>query len=192
MLNKGKVFAIGAAKTATTSLSLALKKLSFKHKPYDLALSNKVYVSGDYETIFCEVEKYNSFDDGPWNRGEFYKLLDQRFPNSKFILTIREPADWVESHEKHFSSNSNVLRIGPELWINDYDKQQNIDLYQKRNEQVLEYLKNRPGQLLVINICNDEGWEKLCSFLGLSVPDIPFPLANVTQKHQKMSAIKKY
>ena len=191
MKNQRKVFAIGSAKTATTSLGMALKDLGFKHKSYDHYLSNEVYVSGDYETIFCEAEKYESFDDGPWNRGEFYKLLDKRFPKSKFILTIRDSSSWVKSHEKHFSSNSEVLRIQSELWINNYDRKTNIDWYQRRIEQVLEYFKDRPGQLLVMNICNGEGWEKLCPFLGLSTPQLPFPSANTTPKIGKITAVKK-
>ena len=36
----------------------------------------------------------------------------------------------------------------------------------------------RPGDFLVINIPAGEGWDKLCPFLGLPVPDAPFPLKN--------------
>ena len=191
MTKKRKIFAIGSAKTATTSLGIALKKLGFKHKSYDYFLSNEIYAAGDYETIFREAEKYESFDDGPWNRGEFYTLLDQKFPNSKFILTIRDSSSWVKSHEKHFSSNSEVLRIRPELWINDYDQASNIDWYEKRIDQILNYFKDRPEQLLVMNICNGEGWEKLCPFLDLSIPQIPFPSANETPKLRKITVVKK-
>lgn len=35
-----------------------------------------------------------------------------------------------------------------------------------------------PGDLLVIDICAGERWEKLCPYLGCEAPDISFPHAN--------------
>jgi hypothetical protein len=40
------------------------------------------------------------------------------------------------------------------------------------------YFAKRPGDLLVINIPAGDGWEKLCPFLGVPVPDLPFPFKN--------------
>jgi hypothetical protein len=43
---------------------------------------------------------------------------------------------------------------------------------------VHDYFRERPDDLLVLNICAGEGWERLCPFLGQDVPGIPFPWAN--------------
>jgi hypothetical protein len=40
---------------------------------------------------------------------------------------------------------------------------------------VKEYFRDRPDDLLVMNICAGEGWEKLCPFLGLAIPKVKFP-----------------
>ena len=47
---------------------------------------------------------------------------------------------------------------------------------------VEEYFKDRPQDLLIIDVTAGEGWEKLCPFLGSPVPDVPFPKANVMCK----------
>ncbi|MGB3295829.1 MAG: sulfotransferase family protein [Phormidesmis sp.] len=181
-MKKEKVFCIGAAKTGTTSLGRALDILGYSHKPYSFELSRRSYQSGDYEAVFEEVKKFDSFDDGPWNRDDFYKRLDERFPDSKFILTVRDVQSWIKSHEKHFSSDG-LRQIPEELWMGRYDEGKKADLIErqeKRDEEVLTYFKTRPSQLLVLDICGGEGWEKLCQFLDLPIPNKPFPVANVT------------
>jgi hypothetical protein len=41
---------------------------------------------------------------------------------------------------------------------------------------VQEYFKDRPADLLVMNICAGEGWEKLCPFLNRdAIPSRDFP-----------------
>jgi hypothetical protein len=42
-------------------------------------------------------------------------------------------------------------------------------------KNVLEYFKNRPDDLLIIDICAGQGWEKLCPFLDKPLPQYPFP-----------------
>ena len=49
---------------------------------------------------------------------------------------------------------------------------------------IKEYFKDRPGDLLVMNICEGEGWEKLCPFLGVPIPNEPFPNVNKSIKHK--------
>ena len=36
----------------------------------------------------------------------------------------------------------------------------------------------RPDDLLVLNVTTSAGWEPLCNFLGVPVPDEPFPNVN--------------
>jgi Sulfotransferase domain len=44
----------------------------------------------------------------------------------------------------------------------------------------VRYFENRPGKLLVIDICNGDGYEKLCPFLGLPTINEAFPKENHT------------
>ena len=178
-----KIFGIGVAKTGTVSLGLALKRLGFNHISYDENLNEK-YNQGEYEIILKSAEKYDSFEDGPWNQGNFYKMLDKRFPQSKFILTIREMESWVSSHEKHFSARE-LIKNPTQLWKRQYTDEKKADLirwHQQRTDEVINYFADQADRLLIMDICGGEGWEKLCNFLGFEIPDQPFPKANVTAK----------
>lgn len=44
-----------------------------------------------------------------------------------------------------------------------------------QHEQILSHFANRKRKLLTINICQEENWKKLCTFLSCSVPTYPFP-----------------
>lgn len=48
------------------------------------------------------------------------------------------------------------------------------DAYDQHFRAVTEYF-GRTDRLLLLNVCAGEGSEKLCEFLGVSVPGIPFP-----------------
>jgi hypothetical protein len=194
MVKTRKIFCFGLPKTGTTSLGSALKILGFKHKSWDRDLNEK-YNQGDYEPIFREAENYDSFDDGPWNRDEFYKELDKRFPDSKFILTVRDPKKWIESYETHFmvkffdEKPLKAIQVWEysfqEVLARKYSEKRKARLLawqKKHTENTLEYFQDRLENLLVINICDGEGWEKLCPFLKVPMPIESFPVTNVTRK----------
>ena len=48
-------------------------------------------------------------------------------------------------------------------------------VYERHVREVEEYFKQRPRDLLVLDVCAGEGWEKLCAFLNKPVPPGPFP-----------------
>ena len=51
--------------------------------------------------------------------------------------------------------------------------------YEEHRAAVIEHFREKGRDLLVINICAGEGWERLCDFLDVPVPDMPFPHENV-------------
>jgi hypothetical protein len=182
-LSYEKILAIGGPKTGTQSLAEALKLLGFRHKGWDPELWD-LYEERNYEPIFAVTARFESFDNGPWNGGDFYRELDTHFPVSKFILTIRETSSWSRSHERHFSAETGLRRIPARYWIHDYENRRSefVREYEARNRDIVTYFGERPGKLLVIDVCRGEGWEKLCPFLGLSEPQIAFPRANPTAR----------
>jgi hypothetical protein len=173
-----KVFGIGAARTGTSSLGRAFLLLGFRHTSWDPALWDALERS-DYEPIFAVAERFESFEDGPWNGPDFYRALDGRFPDSKFVLTVRDPQSWLQSHERHFSAEG-ARRIPERFRIPDYPgrRKQILHDYEARNEAVRTYFAARPSALLVLDIVRGEGWKELCAFLGLRPPPRPFPHLN--------------
>lgn len=172
-----KVFVIGAPRTGTTSVGRALSILGFRdygHDPYLQELFNH----GCYEPIWERVGMHDSFSDGPFNTGDFYRVLAERYPQARFILTVRDKQKWKESHRRHFDPafpNRDVKdrfklhRYEPEIWWRWYDR---------RNAQIRAFFQetNRPHHLLELNIGEDcNQWEKLIGFLGPEAR-VPSPL----------------
>jgi 3'-phosphoadenosine 5'-phosphosulfate (PAPS) 3'-phosphatase len=179
-----KIFGIGLSKTGTTSLARALEILGYKTKDYP-GISR--YRAGDLTSIDLEViDAHDALTDTPIP--SFYRELDQRYPGSKFILTVRESAGWLKSCKKQFtephaaSQNDAHKQLFADLYDTIvFDEEKFRAGYDRFIGSVMAYFKERPNDLLVIDVTAGEGWEKLCPFLGEATPDIPFPKANVTE-----------
>jgi hypothetical protein len=60
-----------------------------------------------------------------------------------------------------------------------FDRDRYAAAYEAHSADVLDHFRGREADLLVMDICAGEGWEKLCPFLDRPVPDAPFPRRNV-------------
>jgi len=176
LTNEKKVFGIGFPKTGTSSLKNALTILGYKVKgPFgtkDPNINRNVY-----KMAFRLVEKYDAFEDNPWC--VIFKELDEKYPGSKFILTLRPKEKWIKSQVDHFGTTTRPIRE----WIYGvgYPKGNEdiyIARYERHNKEVLEHFKDRPDDLLVLRLTEGEGWEKLCQFLHKDIPNTEFPHAN--------------
>ena len=152
----------------------------------------------DWDTLFRE---YQSAVDYPVAR--YYKQLIIQYPEAKVIHTIRDPESWYQSASRTiiWASKPSFGRIfklmiklpfKPELrkqmpilkfngnliereFGKDYkNKEEVIRRFNKHNETVLNTVPKE--RLLVFDA--KEGWEPLCNFLGVPVPDAPFPQSN--------------
>lgn len=182
-----KIFGIGFHKTGTTSLGEALEYLGYMNTHGAKALRHslgqehmmKCLVSGDLSPVWEVADQYDSFQDNPWQM--LYRQADQRFPGSKFVLTVRNPESWFKSVHNQFAGRQSEFRA----WVygSDYNdpkgnKKHYIDRYKKHNREVQAYFHQRPEDLLVLDIGNGDGWKELCSFLKLPIPQDAFPHAN--------------
>jgi hypothetical protein len=61
----------------------------------------------------------------------------------------------------------------------EYNKDRFVHVYDTHVRNVRDYFRHRPEDLLVLDICGGDGWEKLGPFLGLSIPRAQFPHANI-------------
>ena len=52
------------------------------------------------------------------------------------------------------------------------------DRYRRHNEEVMAHFSSRPADLLVIDLTQGDGFDEICAFLDLSVPDQAFPHKN--------------
>lgn len=181
---QSKIFGIGLSKTGTSSLAQALQRLGFRTKD---CMGAHSYRPGDLSSLDMDtVLAHDALTDTPIP--SFYRQLDAKFPGSKFILTVRERAAWLQSCRKQFNERSAAAqseahrRLFEDLYgTNLFEEQRFAEGYERFVAGVAEYFRHRPADLLVLDVTASDGWDKLCPFVGRPVPDMPFPKANVTQ-----------
>jgi hypothetical protein len=189
-----RIFGIGMQKTATTSLDHALKILGFDSAhwidgKWAVRIMKDMRIDGRSRTL----EQHYALCDLPIPI--IFKQLDRGYPGSKFILTIRDEADWLMSARDHWSYERNPHRAewdmhpGPNLihretyGREDFDALTFLERYRRHNGDVRQYFRDRPEDLLVLDMTNDSQellWAKLCGFLGRHVPSVPYPRAYAT------------
>jgi len=152
----------------------------------------------DWERIF---DGFQATVD--WPGGYFYRELADHYPEAKVLLSVREPSAWAESMRetvwavRHGESLTRLLssaqaHVNPEwaaflgmidslLWQDEGtfaaghgSAGELIDGWDRHVEQVKRSIS--PERLLVWDVA--EGWDPLCEFLALPVPDVPLPHIN--------------
>lgn len=128
---------------------------------------------------------------------DFIPELIATYPNAKFLLTVRDSEDvwWPSFRDSvgiHFDMTwrytvYRALISSVRFFRRMDDLTQEINArvkkdfgavgpqyYTMHNQRVRELVPN--GQLLEYNV--KEGWEPLCTFLEVDVPEAPFPMLN--------------
>jgi hypothetical protein len=152
-----------------------------------------------------------------WPACTFYEELMERHPEAKVILSVRDPERWYESVRntiyelsvaipRHpiyrigykivslfvFRGSGNVDLAGEIIWQGTFDgrfedKDYAIEVFERHNAEVQRRV---PGDRLLIYDVK-AGWEPLCEFLGVEVPDEPFPRTNDTaQMRRRLQGVK--
>lgn len=176
-----KIFVIGLSKTATNSVCIALE---------DLGLSMIHYPGPN---LFGDINHVDGAADLPTVR--YFKELNLRFPGSKFILTVRPLDSWLKSVESHFKRRTpdTLSAWGKECrevvyGSMQFDRALFREKYMSHLDEVQEYFKDRPQDLIHFNVFDGDGWSKLMTFVGADgpVPEEPFPTSNVDPQHQPL------
>lgn len=198
-----KVIGAGWGRTGTTSTLGALEELGFgpcytfytimSEKPEHFARWIAAYAGQptDWPDLFSG---FNSVVD--WPACDFYEQLLELWPEAKIILNVRDPEAWYTSMQNTIWEVFQGMKQagqGPEtnplaklgevmMWQGAFqgrfeDKQFAIDAFNRNTQRVKANLP--PEKLLVFDV--KEGWEPLCRFLEVPVPDKPFPRLNDTE-----------
>ena len=174
-LIQNKIFGIGLPKTATISLSQLMSALGFHSRHFI-----EKHICQTFE-IFLELcEPYDFIIDVPVSI--WYQRIPEQSKNCKFINTYRSLDSWLFSCQTHFAKSSTDLGWRKELFNGHtkYDEKAFIETYHNHRKNVEKFSLTNPT--LQLNICehpSEENINKLCNFLGISVPEnIKMPHAN--------------
>lgn len=136
----------------------------------------------DWEAIFAG---YRSTCDYP--SASFWREIAAHYPKAPVVLVTRDPDSWFDSvsetifspwmQDAHFGTPEHRLMQETIFARIDGDVTNRTfltDWYLRRNAAVVAGLA--PERLLHFD--PRDGWEPLCAFLGVEVPDVPFPRVN--------------
>jgi hypothetical protein len=190
-----KVVGAGLGRTGTMSLKIALEHLGFGRcyhmtECFPDPAAPPRWVSAadgrpDWEAIF---EGFSATVDYP--ACSFWKELSEAFPEAKVVLSVRDADKWFDSTQATiFSPHLLAQLVGSPLAeffqktvLRDYgdrihDRDFMVDYFRRRNAEVEAALPR--DRVLVYDVA--EGWEPLCAFLGVTVPDTPYPRVNARE-----------
>jgi hypothetical protein len=189
---RGKIFAVGLSRTGTSTLNEALRLLGHRsvHFPDDATTQTEITNFLARRTPELRLSLLTSVDaltDTPVSAT--YQALDRAYPGSRFILTVRDKKSWLESCRKYWRgpllrylngpTAAYIRRINAAVYgAEDYDRFRFSSTYDAHVTGVLDYFSARPDDLLVMRICNGDGWEPLCRFLATALPRSAFPRLN--------------
>lgn len=207
---KPKIFGIGFNKTGTTSLKIAMDELGFVvGNEFRAKFLFDDWVKRDFSPIekYCRSAQF--FQDSPFSLPYTFVAMDQAFPKSKFVLTVRDdPEQWYNSlirfHGKLWG-NGNVpptaedlkrakskvytgrpfhtlLNIYKVTESDPYNKEVLTKAYLDHIRFVEDYFRHRPHDLVKINVSEKGSYIRLCDFLKVEPKRNEFPWENRTDK----------
>ena len=173
-----RIFGIGLGKTGTTSLHHALNHIGIPsiHHPRKFEPHKAEMLRGDFRSVGRWFRERRAFLDHPFFMPEMIPVLEERWPGSLFIYTMRDPYERAVSYARHAYRN----RGDPDFTGNMDQPNFKAQFYLAvtHADFVFDFFKTRRNRFLALNIIRGDGWGILCRFLGVPVPDTPFPVSN--------------
>ena len=207
-VGRRKVFCIGCNKTGTTSLEAALDELGFPMGSVDLGekLADSCWANRDFRKLIWFCRTARAFQDAPFSFPYTFIALDQAFPGSQFVLTVRDSSEvWYRSivmfqakkwgrdgevptkqdlQNAHYHYRGRPWKMNRLLYSSPeddpYRKADLVGYYEAHNRSVKEYFRHRPEDLLVLNVGADGSYARLCDFVGVTPCRDEFPWKNRT------------
>ena len=198
-----KVIGAGFGRTGTMSQKAALEQLGFGPSFHMIDVARRPELlpgwqaAADGEVVDWAqlLEGWKSTVD--WPACTFWEQISAAFPEAKVLLSVRDPEAWYASCMKSIHASAQAasrgeleggsVEVSPEamkminglIWEGTFkgrfdDKDFAIGIYESHNEDVKS--KVEPDNLLVYEV--KEGWQPLCDFLQVPVPDGPMPHLN--------------
>lgn len=209
-----KVIGAGFGRTGTLSLKTALEQLGFSPCHHmsevakDVSQIDWFLKAANGENVNWD-DVFSGFEAAvDWPAATYYEELADKYPNAKIILGIRDPDAWYESVRTSIfmiptsfprwirkavpSANRFIEMIEKTLWENELngrfeEKEQTIEVFLERIEAVKAKF---PSERLLVHKAAD-GWEPLCRFLNVPVPEHDYPWVNERRQIRRVVRIFK-
>jgi len=185
---KNKVFCLGSNKTGTMSLTKAMEELGYNpittRKSYGLYLGKGLNHSKEnlvnfFNEISLRGYAYDFFVDIPFSLFDSHIMVYDLFPESYYILTLRDSEKWFDSVLR-WIKKLDAQKMYDWIWKTNVileNKNKVINRYNKRNTEIMGFFKNN-NKFMALNIEEKDKFKKLSEFLGRDNIERPFPHEN--------------
>ena len=137
-----------------------------------------------------------------WPTTYFWRTLLERHPSAKVLHSERPAEDWWQSISQTIFPSLTRTGDGGPPWMpaframtrrsiidgtfgGDLSKENVVAVYNRHNQAVRDEV---PADKLIIFNAKD-GWAPLCEFLGVPVPDAPYPKTNSTDEFRSRAGL---
>ena len=199
------VIGAGFGRTGTLSLKGALERLGFDPCYHMMEVIQGGFAQVWHDIVFGGTPDWDAVFKGykatvDWPACNYYRELADRYPDAKVILSLRDPDKWFDSCQNtiframrmdHAQAPANIrtqIAMVRKLVVEDTfggdidDRAHAISIFNRHNETVQKVI---PKERLLVFQASD-GWEPLCRFLGVPVPDEAYPKVNTTEDFQQL------
>jgi Sulfotransferase domain len=196
-----KVVGAGFGRTGTLSLKSALEKLGFGPcyhmmevfpRPDHVAMWHRLAFENqiDWDALFAGFQA--AVD---WPAARWWREIAAYYPDAKVLLSVRDPEAWYKSMIETIyqpmkatapDDAPNLMRLQNQMvrkavlnetFDNRFeDKAHALEVFDRHTQEVRQAIT--PSRLLVFDV--RQGWEPLCRFLDVPIPEEPFPRLNDT------------
>jgi Sulfotransferase domain len=204
------VWGIGLTRTGTRSLNRALEMLGYRavhyptiamllHEPLEAATDEPVAVMYRYLDFVYPNSQFilTERNEDEWLRSAA-EHRKRHFERRKRLSPVNSSPGNPESNWIHRETalilrhsllrDRAVERVFTQTSLYDtieFDEEKFRQGYNRHHRGVERYFANRPADLLRVRICDGEGWDPICEFLGHPVPTEPFPKIRSFQDHMR-------
>jgi len=200
-----QVVGAGFGRTGTLSMKAALEQLGFGPCYHMAEVIVHPHFAEHWMTAASgQPVKWDVVFNGykaavDWPACSFYREQAEHFPNAKVILTLRDMNTWFDSCQ---ATIFNIMKVPPEVvpphmahvarlarkLVQEHtfgdrldDREHCIAVHLAHIEEVKRAIP--PERLLVFEV--KQGWDPFCKFLGVPVPETPFPRVNERENFGK-------
>ncbi|MQY07457.1 sulfotransferase family protein [Actinomadura macrotermitis] len=210
-----KIIGAGYGRTGTLSLKAAIERLGFGPCHHMTEAVRKEQLGGWLAKTKGRPVPWDRLLGGyescvDWPAAAYWRELTEHYPAAKVVLSVRDPGRWAASMRATILAHHRRGRTLPgraltglsallgtdlarfiEMTSNmpevpgfaDLSDEELAKAFERHTEEVRAGVD--PSRLLVFEVA--QGWEPLCAFLGVPVPDEPFPRVNDTAQFQEQA-----
>jgi glycosyltransferase involved in cell wall biosynthesis len=178
--DRPRVFCIGLNKTGTSSFHAAMEVLGLSSVHWGGPGVNAAVRAAldEGRPLLSDLDPtFDAFSDVGLLSTHF-DLLDEQYPGSRFVLTVRPVEEWIDSRRRHVERNiarraaseyhGTFLEVDEDLWREQWERQVG---------RARRYFEGR-RDFLEVDLTAEGAWGPLCDLLDMPEPSEPFPWAN--------------